>query len=105
MSARGTDTAKALADGDFDRALEAAIEFGMIEGAKDERARIASILRSAEAQTCVGTAILLAIHESAMTLQHVRDILGHVPVIDAPTTNVIDVAARRAALKLIDQKR
>jgi hypothetical protein len=105
MSARGTDTAKALADGDFDRALENAIEFGMIEGAKAERARIASILQSKEARTCIGTAILLALHETAMTPECVRDILQHVPLIAAPTANIVDVAARRAALTLIDQKR
>jgi hypothetical protein len=105
MMADGVSTAKELANGSFDHALENAIEFGMIEGAKAERARIASILRCAEAQTCVGTAILLAIHESAMTLQHVRDILQHVPAIDASTANVVDVRARRAALRLIDKTR
>jgi hypothetical protein len=104
MNATRVEQAKLLADGSFDHALETAIEFGMVEGAKAERGRIASILRCAEAQTCVGTAILLAVHESAMTLECVRDILRHVPAVETPTTNIIDVAARRAALKLIGRK-
>jgi hypothetical protein len=50
MMADGISIAKDLAEGSFDRALEAAIEYGMVEGAKAERARIASILGSPEAQ-------------------------------------------------------
>jgi hypothetical protein len=101
----GVAVSKSLADGDFDRALETAIEFGMAEGAKAERARIGAILRLAEAQTCVGTAILLALPENALTPACVRNILQAVPVLDATTANVVDVAARRAALKLIEEKR
>lgn len=103
--AGGVSTAKMLADGDFDRVLENAIAFGMIEGAKVERARIASIVQSKEAQTCIGTAILLALHDGALTPTCVRGILQAVPTIDASTANVVDVAARRAALKLIDQNK
>lgn len=98
----GVAVAKSLAAGDFDRALENAIEFGMIEGAKAERARIGEILRSAEAQTCVGTAIQIALFDNALSPACVRNILRAVPVLNAPTSNVIDVAARRAAIELIE---
>jgi hypothetical protein len=99
----GLEEAKALADGSFDHALEHAIEHGMVEGARAERARIGAILRSAEPH-CVGTAIILALHDSALTPERVRDILRHVPAIDASTANIIDIAARRAALTVIEQR-
>jgi hypothetical protein len=102
--ADGVNTAKELADGSFDHALENAIEFGMAEGCKIERARIAAIVGCPEAQHCQGTALMLALHESRITVECARGVLVHVPAIDAPTTNVIDVAARRAALKLIGRK-
>jgi hypothetical protein len=94
------EEAKALADGSFDRALENAIMYGMTEGAKAERARIGVILRSAEPH-CVGTAIILALHDGALKPERVRDVLRHVP---APA-NVIDIAARRAALIVIEPQR
>jgi hypothetical protein len=104
MMSEGISTAKELADGSFDRALETAIEFGMVEGAKAERLRIASILRCPEAQNCIGTALLLALHDSALTLRCVRGILDHVPSVNASTANVVDIAARRAALIMIEGK-
>lgn len=102
MSSTNLEEAKLLADGSFDRALENAIEFGMVEGAKAERARISTIIREAEGH-CVGTAIVLALHESALTPERVRDVLRHVPA--APTANIIDIAARRAALVVIEPQR
>ncbi|MVT69982.1 hypothetical protein GPL21_33400 [Bradyrhizobium pachyrhizi] len=98
------DTAKELAGGDFDAALEHAIEFGMAAGAKAERDRIAAIVRSAEAEHCGATALMLALHESRIDVACARTILRQVPAVDAPTSNVVDVAARRAALKLIERK-
>jgi hypothetical protein len=102
--ADGISTAKMLSDGDFDRALENAIEFGMAEGAKAERARIAEIVHSPEARHCQATALMLALHDGRLTVSGVREILRAVPALDAPTANIVDVAARRAALTLIDQK-
>jgi hypothetical protein len=100
MSVTNLEEAKALADGSFDRALELSIEYGMVEGAKAERARIGAILRSAEPH-CVGTAIILALHDGALTPERARDVLRRVP---APA-NVIDIAARRAALIVIEPQR
>jgi hypothetical protein len=102
MNARGVDTAKKLADGDFDHALENAIEFGMIEGVALERARIAAIMSSPEARHCQATALMLALHDGGLTVACVRDILKAVPDFDAPSANIVDVAARRAALKVIE---
>ena len=103
--ADGISTAKMLADGDFDRALENAIEFGMAEGAKAERARIAEIVHSPEARHCQATALMLALHDGRLTVSCVCEILRAVPALDAPTANIVDIAAaRRAALTLIDQK-
>jgi hypothetical protein len=101
---RGVETAKMLADGDFDRALENAIEFGMIEGVAVERSRIAAIMRSPEARNCQATALMLALHDSRLTVECVREILDHVPSVNASTANVVDIAARRAALKMIEGK-
>ena len=100
----GVTIAKMLADGDFDHALANAIEYGMIEGAKLERARIEAIVRCPEAVGREGSAMLLALFGN-VTRESARGLLATIPALQVSATNVIDVRVRRAALKAIKTTR
>ena len=84
---------------DPDRTLESAIIRGIRAGIDLERRRIAAILRAPEAAGRLELALWLALHEADIPDECAIGIMASA----APTgsADVIDIAARRAALKLI----
>jgi len=96
--------ARMMAGPDFNEGLEAAIFFGITEGAKQERRRVSEIVNCPEAEGRQGSALQIALMDVAFPSHAAREVLAGLARREDAAANVVDVAARRAAMKIITDR-